>query len=383
LSRSARHLQLAGTIGSLIVLASCRGASPVEVQGRSIVYGTDNRVDVFDIDQADTRRLVLEAMVALVPTRLLEPHTGRLRADVPAAGASAGLCEGQRFSSQPAGAFCSGVLVDWDLVLTAGHCARLFGPQDFVVMFDYYLVEPDQLAPGFDSVRNVARIVDEDGRDDQTGVDYAWLRLQRPVGFPRRPAPLARRIDDVGLGQPMFTISTPWGTPFKLDEGGQIRHLGGDTRQTFLADSDTSGGSSGGGAFLSPHALLGILSGGLPDKETTAAGCSVETVEADAELGRERFTYAARALEALCRKNPTATSLCRPDCPEPCEALTAPEAITAPGCGVAGPGRPGSLPVLVVVWACLGLLSRKVARSADAPAVEAELAKVPGAIPAG
>src|SRR6266850_2085585 len=64
----------------------------------------------------------------------------------PSWGDAKGLCPGERFSVQPAAAFCSGVLVDWDLVLTAGHCARVYALGDFVVAFDYFYQAPGELA---------------------------------------------------------------------------------------------------------------------------------------------------------------------------------------------------------------------------------------------
>ena len=48
-----------------------------------------------------------------------------------------GLCPDENFAKLPALATCSGVLIDSDKILTAGHCIREGQEDDFLVVFDY------------------------------------------------------------------------------------------------------------------------------------------------------------------------------------------------------------------------------------------------------
>jgi hypothetical protein len=89
----------------------------------------------------------------------------------------------------------------------------------------------------------------------------------------------------------------------------------------FTADTDTSHGSSGGPAFDSDFALLGVLARGEPDWEETASGCRTALRVSPTPAHGEQFTFAHRALEGLCSNGLEQSSLCRADCAEPCPAL--------------------------------------------------------------
>jgi hypothetical protein len=114
-----------------------------------------------------------------------------------------GLCRGERFVDQPAAAFCTGVLVDWDLVLTAGHCVHLFALEDFVVLFDYDYSAPGVLTSKGETrapVEVVSEALDPQGVDPR--LDYAWIRLDSPVSSPRKPVAVYRRAPPLTLGEP-------------------------------------------------------------------------------------------------------------------------------------------------------------------------------------
>ena len=304
--------------------------------------------------------MLAQSIVALVPRRwmsgaALDPSR------VPLASKAVGLCEEERLAAQPAAAFCSGVLVDWDLVLTAGHCLRVHDRRDFVVLFGYAMVAPGQLNPQMQS-RNVVAILHEAlGHDDGVLRDHAWLKLDRPVGPPLRPAPVVKQIDRIAVGNAALVASTPWGVPTKLDAGGAVRGLNPELAGSFSVDADTSGGSSGGGAFDTGLALMGVLSSGFWDTVITSEGCHLEIHEPDGARGSEQFTYAAAALEALCRSDPGASSLCRDDCPEPCEAL--PPVADLGGCTVGRTNRnPGAALGLAIVLLAVISLARRNGR---------------------
>jgi hypothetical protein len=287
-----------------------------------IVYGADDRVDYFGLTDESARALVAASVVALVPSEVIQ-STGGALAGASTWGDRAGLCAGEPFLDQPAAAFCSGVLVDWDLVLTAGHCTRLYAIQDFRVVFGYYFEEPGQLATTASDIVPIAEIVAEqlDPEGTEPRLDYAWLRLERPVRAPRQPALIHRAPPVLEPGDPVIVVGAPGGVPLKWDAGGHAQDIRAAWGDYFTVDADTSGGSSGGGAFDHDLGLLGIVARGGTDFFTTPEGCQATFHEADAARTAEQFTYAFRAVSALCASAGPTTSICRPDCGSPCQAL--------------------------------------------------------------
>ena len=125
-------------------------------------------------------------------------------------------------------------------------------------------------------------------------------------------------------------MGTGGGVPIKFDAGARIRDLHESAADYFVADVDTSRGSSGAGAFTQEFALLGILVRGAMDFVDREDGCRATNLETE-DHAREHFTYAHRAVSALCANNPQASSLCRPQCGVPCEALP-PLELAGGGC---------------------------------------------------
>jgi hypothetical protein len=140
----------------------------------------DGRTEYFEVSDVSARSLVADSTVALILHRHLDRATGELAPTTPSLGVARGLCPDEPFYDQPAAAFCTGVLVDWDLVLTAGHCVRLLGLRDFAVVFGYHYASPGELALTprdiAEPVQIVSEAMDQDAADAQR-LDYAWLRL--------------------------------------------------------------------------------------------------------------------------------------------------------------------------------------------------------------
>jgi hypothetical protein len=323
--------------GVFVAAAGCSAASSrlTSVSGE-VVYGTDDRVDYFDLTDDAARTVLSRSMVALVSNETIEATNGDL-SKAPSWGESDNLCPGEPFASQPAAAFCSGILVDWDLVLTADHCTRLYALSDVKVVFDYYEAAPGQLAVTPRSIYSIAEIVNEELDDEATvpRLDYAWLRLSEPVAPPRQPVSLYATAPPLQVGDPVISVGTPGGVPLKWDAGGTVEDTRSQYEDYFVTDSDNSAGSSGGGAFDASLALAGITARGGTDFMASAAGCNTTVDEPD-DGGQEQFTYAFRALAGLCGSTGGAnSSLCRADCGIPCSALPSAPASSA-GCAVEG-----------------------------------------------
>ena len=316
---SAGRLLLAG----LLTTACQVDPAAVERTQRAIVYGVDDRREYFQMEAPEIRARIEGSMVALIPKTALFREGSSEAITARSWREAANLCEGEPFAEQPAAAFCSGVLVDWDLVLTAGHCTRTLATRAFAVVFGYYYQQAGKLTVAPEDVFDVAGIVSE--RTGQPGTrprtDHAWLRLDRPAQPPRQPAPLRRATASrLRVGTPILFVGASGGVPLKADQGGTIASLGGPWFDYFVANTDTARGASGGGAFDGEQALLGILERGSPDFRAGPMMCN-ETVREPEDQSAEELTFAARALEELCARSPAASSLCRPDCGDPCLAL--------------------------------------------------------------
>jgi hypothetical protein len=304
------------------LLVACSATTELHEPGgsstESLIHGSDGRLEAYDVTDPLLRARLANSSVALVPNAWLSP--GGLAQSLPSWGSQAPpLCEGERFSEQPVVAFCSGILVDWDLVLAAGHCARALALDDFSVVFDYFYAAPGELGLRADSVARPVAIAAEalDSAGTEPRLDYAWFRLARPVLPPREPVPIRRLPPPLELGDRLVTIGSPHGLPLKVDTGSvhDVRNFD----DYFIADTDTSRGWSGGGALDETLALVGILARGGIDLTLTEAGCVEERRVGESEPIDEHFTYAHTALNALCAKDDR-WSVCRPDCDEPCQA---------------------------------------------------------------
>jgi hypothetical protein len=326
-----------------------------------VIYGEDDRQEVYELASSELQTRLARSMVALVPRTSLDAK--RLPLNAPILAERARFCSPPRFDQQPTAAFCTGVLLDWDLILTAGHCLRVFALDQLVAVFGYYYRAPDELAVSPNAVFDLAEIVAE--RLDPVGVeprlDYAWVRLRYDVPPPLEP--LAIRVDPAQDGQALIVAATISGLPLKVDLAARVRDTGAPLFDFFRTDSDTSHGGSGGAALDAQHAVLGILSRGGEDFRTTPSGC-VEAVTRPAEAAEEQYTYAAQALDGLCREAGASSSLCRNECGNPCRALrttASPEASSDDGCSISrGPRqRGGRASFLLLLLVMAGLRRRK------------------------
>jgi len=289
-------------------LAACGpGDESLGVARQRAIYGADDRVEVRSLDEADPARAVaFEAVAALVPLAQLRKTESGVNITGPTWAEERNLCDDVRFAQQPVVARCSAVLVDDDLVLTAGHCARLCSVTRIV--FGVLYESPSTLRPlTDDDVFACVDVVADETTGD--GVDFAWLRLDRPVGPARRP--VALRLVPPSPGESLALIGFPAGVPMKADHGGVVTGAGDGV---FFTSHDAFHSSSGGPLLDDAGRLIGILGGGAPDLVLTARGCNAP-VDATSLGGVERSTAIAPALARLCGSAP-----CDPLCRHEAEA---------------------------------------------------------------
>jgi hypothetical protein len=351
---------------AFFALACAADPTPVGSHTEPIIYGSDDRKEYFDVIEPALRQRTSESIVAFLPKAWLGETGDRLATTLPSLSEVARLCPGEAFGDQPAVAFCSGVLVDTDLVLTAGHCLHFLPLSDFAIVFDYFYASPGELVVEptdvFEPVEVVAKALSRPGEEER--LDYAWVRLSRAALPPRRPAPLHAQPHGVSVGDSIVAIGAGAGLPLKVDGAGKVRDTRDGVEDYFVADTDTLHGASGAAALNSELGVVGILARGGIDWVDTPSGCRAAYREPDPVRAEEQFTYAGRTLEGLCSRE-TAGLPCSSLCGQPCSPPRA--LLESGGCAVRGSYGSGfassrSLPVLLALLWLSRCASRKRGR---------------------
>ena len=232
-------------------------------QRMKIVYGEDNRVEIFETSKeiqklaSSTAGMVNNSkLLSLGKLMMLPPST--LKDDM-------GVCANERFADQSSAAMCSGFLVGPDLLVTAGHCINSAEDcSDVSWVFDYAVKKETGRANVVVSKEKVYKCkkVLESKLDVVTMQDYSLIQLERVVGD---RAPLKyRTADKVETNADIFVIGHPSGLPSKYAGGASV--LENNTKHFFQANLDTFGGNSGSAVFNErTNEVEGILVRGARD----------------------------------------------------------------------------------------------------------------------
>ncbi|MCM2276820.1 MAG: serine protease [Oligoflexia bacterium] len=265
----------------------------------SVIYGEDNRRDLYQVEQAAVRALADSTVALFDDNRVtIDPQRGIATLAGSKYGTANGLCKNEPFYDQPAGAFCSGSLVAPDIVMTAGHCIESQGGcrrTRFVFGFALERAEGFEGTVRADDVYECAELLGR--RQVNDGADWALVRLTRPVTGHQ---PLAlNRGGAVERGASLVVIGHPSGLPAKVADGATVRD---ETKPGyFVANLDTYGGNSGSAVF---NAETGLVEGILVRGETdfvydTKKKCRKSNICASDECRGEDVTKIAEVLELL------------------------------------------------------------------------------------
>lgn len=340
-------------VRSLFVLAfatACGGLDSAAAVSESsvrepVIYGEDGREEAYEAPDVALAQRVRSAVVALIRDQDLELRgvTPDVIWSAPNLMLRRGVCASERFADQPSVATCTGILVEPDLVLTAGHCARSLNCAELSLVFDFfYESEGSPRTIEAADVHRCREIVDYRVPTLAEGLDYGWIRLDRAASDDRAPLEVERRAFSTRLGEPLQMFDFGAGLPLKTQRGGSVVDPRAEALDYFVSDLDAFGGSSGAPVLDAGGRVLGILASGRADFEISDDGCLLAS-RLDPGVAAERVTYAFRAWEGLSQT----------DLPAPNVAVN-PSPTSNPSCAVTAPGAsaPSSLGI-----ALLGILS--------------------------
>lgn len=266
-----------------------------------VIYGNDNRYDLYETDNQHFLSLA-DASVALINVNRLVIDTPSNRAEIIGDnfGTRYGLCPEERFREQYVSAHCTGVLVDSNHIVTAGHCMQSASACQYTrFLFEFAIKNPTQYPREvpLSDVYECERV--EYLKLEPRGADFAVVKLNRPVEN-HRPVRL-RTEGSLIPGDQVIVIGHPSGLPTKITTEGRVRSL---ATGYFVTNLDTYGGNSGSPVI---NTLTGQLEGILVRGEidfVSKNGCMVSNVCPNEGCRGEDVTDIRAVLPYLSPQNP-------------------------------------------------------------------------------
>jgi V8-like Glu-specific endopeptidase len=295
---------------------------------REVVYGVDNRTDVFAHGNAGLVQRAQQSTVALMrPSALNTSNPNNVTFNSSTLQSAFNLCSSERFLSDPTPAFCSGTLIDDNLVLTAGHCITSANDcSNTRFVFNFYRTGANTLqtvttADVFSCQQIVAR---QQSVVNGQNLDFAVVRIDRAATPRFTPAPVRVGNTPLTVGQNVAVIGSGSGIPFKIDAGGSVRDARSGVLDFFVASTDTFGGNSGSGVYeTATNTVAGILVRGETDYRANGS-CNVVNTCTETGCRGEDITYVHPAIAAFCAVA-SSTRLCSslpPPPPPPANSFT-------------------------------------------------------------
>lgn len=229
---------------------------------QKVVYGTDDRQDVYQVNDPALLRDADSTVALVQASRVTDNGDGTSTLTGPTLGVHRNLCPGEPFRDQPAIASCSGFLAAADVVVTAGHCITPGSLDGVRVVFGYQMADATTATTRLPSteVYRVSTVLGHSAGSE--GNDWAVVRLDRPV--PNHVPLPVRTSGKVADGERLHVVGHPSGLPRKIAGNAMVRDNG--PAGHFVANLDTYGGNSGSPVFSSStHQVEGVLVRGETD----------------------------------------------------------------------------------------------------------------------
>lgn len=286
--------RILATCAALVAALRLAAPASAQVHGK-VIYGSDDRIDLYQTDSAPLRSLA-DSTVALFRAADVTSSGGAAQLNTQNYGERMGLCKEEPFFEQPMGAFCSGSLVAPDIIMTAGHCVP--SPEEcsnIKFVFGFAVKEKDKMPTSVagGDVYGCKELIGREQVND--GADWALVRLDRKVTG-HKPLKL-NRSGDIKANAPVLVIGHPAGLPTKIAGGANVR----DSSKPgfFVANLDTYGGNSGSAVFNAQTGLVeGILVRGEQDY-VYKNGCRVSNVCANDACRGEDVTKIANVSDKI------------------------------------------------------------------------------------
>ena len=377
MSRDAYLFWAGALLLSVGALSACSAPSTLDLaQARQpLIYGSDDRRDLYAVEDVEVRNLALSGTAALMPPRSLpSTATGSLVFGTETLADVFDLCDSEPFLRQPSLANCSGVLLDQDLVVTAAHCVTFLPCENQRWVFGYAVLR-EGARPELDEgavyrCRSVP--IHEYGTRRDRRLDYAVVQLDRPVSLGQEIPAVAMHA--MPARERATVIGYPSGLPVKVDRGATILDAREAEVDYLRLASDTFLGSSGSGVFNRQNELVAIIVRGGEDYEyRPESRCYVSRRIAEGEEldEGEQASYVSSAINALCASGWASERLChrssacgdaqcsvdehRGSCASDCPAIDSPRGVSAQGAGGCAIGQSGSRSGSWVLLTCAAL----------------------------
>ncbi len=214
-----------------------------EVPSTKALYGHDDRIDVYQSDYRGQKAAKLT--VALVNKDNLIKSGGKYRLQTQKYGTSQQLCSSVRYYNQPIGAFCSGILIGDQYVLTAGHCNKNTPCADISFLLDYDMTSNSEARTVFErsQVYNCEKVIQKGSED--SGSDWLILELDRAVK--RKVTTKIAQNNNKSVNDNYTIIGHPSGLPKKIAANGY--YIQRESAYLFRVSLDSYRGNSGSPVF--------------------------------------------------------------------------------------------------------------------------------------
>jgi hypothetical protein len=229
---------------------------------QQILYGNSCSKDFFEIDNPKILDDA-DSVVAMIETSQIQDNndgTSYLKTQV--FGDAYDLCPDEKYRNQPIVAFCSGVLVDSDVIATTGHCinSNNLSETRFIFRFKVNNINETNIVINNSDIYKGKRII---GRElTGLGPDWSLVQLDRKVD--NHKVARIRTDGKISDNAKVHVIGHPCGLPLKLGNNAIIKDNNNDSY--FVANLNAFGGNAGSPVFNSDtHEIEGILARGGTD----------------------------------------------------------------------------------------------------------------------